>query len=212
MSRKYHKLVVAPRKTTTTQLYLIQQRLLSIVNPQLVTSGELGLPVSRLSTSYHMQRLQSVASSSARNLSATRDQLLPAYLIIEQRPLVVSCNISDEFVLRRLRDTPHFQLAWFKNGKQLRNSQVLPTSQAARSRLQQSAAAVGVSHLARPVSPRVQFLGPNGRQLYISSAQYTDAGEYLCSWSKLPVRQVSVYVCCHDWANSLALHISSLRA
>ena len=213
MSRKYHKLVVVPRKTGTTQLYLIQQRLLSVVNPHLMSAGELGLPVGRLNLGHYMQRLHAVTTSAASSSSSSstsvrpiafnqsttsRDQLLPGYLIVEQHPLVVSCNISDEFVLRRLRDTPHFQLAWFKNGKLLRGyaagSTAAASNPAARTRAQQSISPA--AHLVRPASPRIQFLGANGRQLYISSAQYTDAGEYLCSWSKLPVRQVSELCLC----------------
>lgn len=255
MSRKYHKLVVVPLKATTTQLYLIQQRLLSIVNPSAVSMTGLsvgsrfsaiglGSPITRSSLSQPMVRYQTTGSSSAnqaytyslnngqqRNLNQTKQRyglspdniMLPGYLIVENQPLVVNCNITDEFVLRRLRENSQFQLSWYKNSRLLRGSSnnnhyvsggtVLPSNQSPtivsggqsvrggssairnnRLQSQQVGGAYGSRHtnLLGTTNQRIQYLQANGRQLYITSAMYSDAGEYLCSWSNLPARnQVS---------------------
>lgn len=216
---------MVPLKTSTAQLYVIQQRLLSVVNPELAKSmGGPGLPVAPQS-GLGAQRAPSLLGRSPhswtaqhgnRTGSTKQPPLLPGYLIVEGQPLLVNCNISDEFVLRRLRENPQFQLAWYKNGKQLKGSmqlaQALPNQPGAG---QQTRHAPGTGTQAQSTSlaprlgaqsaggqsmgiqasgslGRVQFLQANGRQMYISSAQYSDAGEYLCSWSKLPIsRQVS---------------------
>lgn len=222
MSRKYHKLVVVPQKISNNQLYLIQQRLLSIVNPKLM-SPETAISMASSSMVYDSQA-RAIKSSAAPIRSARQyhQQLLPAHIIIEYEPLVVQCNISDEYILRRLRENPSFQLTWYKNGKQLRGQPsaqlqsnqspaALPSAaspaqmnnnQRARSnRLQQQQSArynpSAPMQLQQPAGQiaagRIQFRQSNGRQLYISSAQYSDAGDYLCSWSRLPTgRQVSL--------------------
>lgn len=226
MSRKYHKLVVVPLKTTTTQLYMIQQRLLSVVNPSAVSMPGLNVGsrfsafgVPTLSQSKYNNNNNNIHSSSSQansalfssnsvvrsNLNQTKARnsadhlILPGYLIVENQPLVVNCNITDEFVLRRLKENPQFQLAWLKNGKLLRGSSnnnhyqmsssghVLPESVYMRFGTHRH------SNLPGGANQRIQYLLPNGRQLYITSATYSDAGEYLCSWSKLPARhQVSL--------------------
>lgn len=236
MSRKFHKLVVVPKKISTGQLYMIQQRLLSVVNPKLASQapgqaadvsayysarlGPAGGPASAPRPAATIEASGSsgtgpgsAADSAAPSPSAPparpnksgqggapaagRNHILPGHLIVEQQPLLVACNITDEFILRRLRENPQFQLAWYKNGKLLRSSQ--PTSGAQSG--QSVAARMGATNSPRPgpawlVAPpvssqRLQFLGPNGRQLYISSPTFADAGDYLCSWSRLPSRQVS---------------------
>jgi len=229
MSRKYHKLVVVPLKATTGQLYAIQQRLLSVLNPRLVSSaqqpsvGRLGgggaSPATAAALALNGNQVQQLLGQSKHLNRTKRDYLLPGFLIIENQPLLVGCNITDEFVLRKLRENPQFQLAWYKNGKQLRGSMASlsnpagSTNQAPgasrsssggqlagpRTRQQVGFPVAGVQMSptqSRPFSlsagsQRVQFLAPNGRQLYITSALYSDAGDYLCSWSKLPSRQVS---------------------
>jgi len=132
--------------------------------------------------------------------------LLPGHIIVQGQPLLVACNISDEFVLRRLRELPQFQLAWYKNGRLLRASQQpasnhsgpqtasssAPNS-AARFQTATSSPATNQQH---KTPQRIAFVGPNGRQMYISSALYADAGDYLCSWSRLPARQVSIALLC----------------
>lgn len=233
MSRKYHKLLVVPQKISTHQLYLIQQRLLSIVNPK--SMSEEAAEVFRVSLD-QVRRLP-LARNKLPVPNKAQMLMLPGYVIIEGEPLVVNCNISDEFVLRRLRESPSFQLTWYKNGKQLRgqsqhqqllqlalqnNQSPVPQTTALSmtggangqqqqkqrsSRLQQqqqqrergeqtgaSRTAGNAPHSAQPVNlnSRIQFRLLNGRQLYIGSAQYSDAGDYLCSWSRLPLtRQVS---------------------
>lgn len=205
MSRKYHKLVVVPAKTSKAQMYYVQQRLLAIVNPRLAKHAGPAVPQTPASApalrprqgGSWQKRKQSSGSDSPAASSTSSSHLLPGYLIVNGLALFVPCNITDEFALRRLHETPSFQLAWYKNGRQLR--QPLAAA-AAASTPNRPLAALQMQQ--QPTSPavwagsRVQFLGANGRQLYISSATYADAGEYLCSWSKLPVnRQVSNTVC-----------------
>lgn len=254
MSRKYHKLVVVPLKTTTTQLYLIQQRLLSIVNPSAVSMTGLsvgsrfsaiglgittpGSPSQRYQTpGDSVNQASYYSTNNGRDSNQTKQRyalsgdytMLPGYLIVENQPLVVNCNITDEFVLRRLRENSQFQLSWYKNSRLLRSSTpnhvssgasnsgfVLPSSgsignsnlspvvssgsqsrggsSAIRNNRLQSQQVGGSyvpqrhTNLSGPTNQRIQYLQPNGRQLYITSALYSDAGEYLCSWSNLPAR------------------------
>lgn len=236
MSRKYHKLVVVPLKATTAQIYHIQQRLLSVVNPALMSSqaslGPSGIFQANSATSPpkpsggYTQRPASSSGRAASKFSQSRHHLVPGYLIMENRPLVVNCHITDEQVLHLLRESPQFRLKWYKNGKQLRGSYALPNSNSnhllssqsnnnlatssarrtdqARARSSQQTSmgsssgssasftsALGViSPQSRPNAPlgnnqRIQFLQANGRQLYISGAQYSDAGDYSCLWSGL---------------------------
>lgn len=217
MSRKFHKLVVVPLKTSTAQLYVIQQRLLSVVNPELAKSlSSLGLPAAPQAglgaQRVPVARTAKLTNRTSAASSAKQPPMLPGYLIVEGQPLLVNCNISDEFVLRRLRESPQFQLSWYKNGKQLKGSMQLAQAMAnhappgqvrspggngaqsasAAGRLMGAGPQAGGTQSATLGSARIQFLQANGRQMYISSAQYSDAGEYLCSWSKLPIsRQVS---------------------
>lgn len=196
MSRKFHKLVVVPLKTSTAQLYVIQQRLLSVINPELARSMGGSLPfgptLGVVQADSGAQRAPIAAGQwpgrahlSRPNATNGQAPLLPGHLIVEGQPLLVNCNISDEFVLRRLRESPHFQLAWYKNGKQLKGSMQLAPA------LPKVAANPAGGRPVVAASARIQFLQANGRQMYISSAVYSDAGEYLCSWSKLPIsRQV----------------------
>lgn len=245
MSRKFHKLIVVPIKTTTSQLYLIQQRLLSVVSPKMASlapsqtsSASVAYQTSKLYSSgsssspkrsqqqqqqpasieasgQSMPASNQVASSRPVNFrpgelqtpstlttSSSKNYLLPSYLIVEQQPLLVNCNISDEFVLRKLSQNPQVPIAWYKNGKLMRQSgklinsftasavngsnnlQVTPNGRQGVRPISQPIASAPAS----PVSAnqRIQFVGRNGRQMYISSAVYSDAGDYLCSWSRLP--------------------------
>lgn len=197
MSRKFHKLIVVPDSASPNQVYAIQRRLLSVVNP-----GKLSPADAKI---YQFKRtLKGSGLAGASRARTSSNQLYPRYLIIENEPLEVNCNISDVFVLQRLRDNPQFRLAWYKNGKQLLGSKIAPgvampfvaanhhsqrggADPATRQQIGPVAAAVTMAHQAR-----IQFLDLNGRKLYISAAQYSDAGEYLCSWSNLPARQVSL--------------------
>lgn len=204
MSRKFHKLIVVPGGASLNQIYTIQQRLLSVVSPSKLSSANTKM--------YQFKRtLRGTMAPASTKLQS--NQLYPGYLIVENEPLVVNCNISDVFVLQRLRDNPQFRLAWYKSGKQLPGSKIMPSStqtgvvmpSASNHHSQRgvsSNSAIGQSN-ARQIGPigttstmthqpRIQFLDANGRRLFISSALFSDAGEYLCSWSNLPARQVSV--------------------
>lgn len=237
LSRKYHKLVVVPLKTSTAQLYMIQQRLLSIVNPQLMSQtppSTYGLPpISRFSSptigGNQVQRFHSATTlnqikqfhNQSHLKSRDTSYMLPGYLIVENQPLIVNCNITDEFILRRLRENPKFQLAWFKNGRQIMgptpSANYQSTSSYNNVMLAKQPSSSSGSQLGRRsgnsrsvnstplkgdyVGPnsgfgsyRVQFLQANGRQLYITSALFSDAGEYLCSWAKLPLTRVQVSI------------------
>lgn len=229
MSRKYHKLVVVPTKTTPSQLYRIQQRLLAVVNRKLATQTSSSSSLSSSSSSSSSLSLSSsaaataaaaaaaAATAAAQNRAPYRARMLPAaYLIVEQRPLAVNCNISDEFVLRQLRIYHSFQLSWYKNGRLLRGSFVGPVlTQSAQNQTNASTSSnigqqqqqhqtnarlhmqinaklpsfgnqrqVSGSNLEQSLQ-RIQFRSSNGRQLFISSAQQSDAGDYVCSWAKL---------------------------
>ena len=232
MSRKYHKLVVVPQKSSVSHLYVYQQRLLSLVGrrqPQAPQHALGGRPQPNYTSSSGAARRTSGgalikatgSSSAARDATPTNaatnaksaqrqldsQQLLPGHLIVEGQPMLVACNISDGFVLQRLRDLPQFQLSWFKNGKMLSRRTApsaerpsaggvsaaaagAPGGSVQASRPQQQAAGPATQAAPSPGGQRIQFVGPNGRQLFISAAAYSDAGEYLCSWSRLP-RQVS---------------------
>lgn len=138
MSRKYHKLVVVPLRASTPQIYQIQQRLLSVVNPALMSSqanliGVTGInqslkPLTRLSGTDSQKYPSSRNSKPANRAPQSRNHLVPGYLIMENRPLAVNCNITDEHVLRLLRENQQFKLKWYKNGKQLRGFYALPAS------------------------------------------------------------------------------------
>ena len=250
MSRKYHKLVVVPARLGPGALFATQQRLLRLIRrPQAQSArGPQAVPMATgderanlLQAALEHQapiwsgqaqtttmgdannsgiQAQTRASSKQNHLGGEGPTLLPGHIIAEGQAMLVHCNISDEFVLRRLREQPRFQLAWYKNGRLLRasqphlqlqqqqhqSSQQHPATQprsganvspATSTQAQQQFAALAGRQSSQSAGgaagQRIQFLGPNGRQMYISAALFSDAGDYLCSWSRLPARQVSDY-------------------
>lgn len=138
-----------------------------------------------------------------------KGHLIPGYVIVADQTLIVDCNIGDELVLRRLMENPKFQLAWYKNGKRiggnkLQRANFSPSNGANQSPAGYSSSSMRPSngtrtptrspaYLSQPArvgssaSGRFQWANANGRRLIISPAQYTDAGDYLCSWSELQV-------------------------
>lgn len=259
MSRKYHKLVVFPKRTSATQMLKYQQNLLSIVRSK-QGSGD-----------FYQQGDQQIEYINNRNKKAnfftTNQQqndeqqnkyhlLQPSMTIIEGQPMSVSCGVTDEYIINKLKENKPLssqnKLIWFKNGKQLKGAYVqiarqqqqqivlqrkessneaetttatqlqpfaLPTTTTTthQSQLQSQVRRKSVQPTTTTTTslpPQMQSIGagggvyyqssignyqPSGRasvsriqfrssglQMVILSAQYSDAGDYLCSWYKLP--------------------------